>query len=655
MKLFPKTVPLLPSLLVCSGLACDARAPDKPTVNASIPVALDEPSAPTFGPGIPIVVGMSPLSVAVHGAVAHAVGMGTLSTVQVGTLDELSHIETSGGAWDVATLGDEVFVADGRSGLASYKIDAAGRPKRMDQWKVPGECKRVVASERGIALLCAPRTLVLARPGHAREFITLPGEPNDAAWIGHSLYMACPGDGLLRLDADKMGPPVTYHQEKLDRVLSVVALGSRLFVGLRDKRVLELDPATAKIIAEITVLNRPMRLIAGENQLLVGSTWLGDTGATWVDASIPGQLRASGRLSFSIATGAYLGDTRWMVVRPEGGLSVVTRDGVWGEGRRRRPEAPNVQDGVWGEGRRRRPEAPNVQDGHIVAENHGVRFDRLAWGSSRNISWVEDRAALWTWTGDPPDISHTARKLADATMCGQGLCTVESTGRVCHLPAEGQQPVCIDISQGGTSLAWQASTQILWVIDTTGGLHGFALDSGLQEVATIARPSTAGAQNWGRFVIDGDRGVAIDVDFGILQVFDLGKPPRVRGRFLLHSLPKAVTLANDIAFVAEPRAGLQVVSIAQPDAPREVAFQVLDTGPFGVAARRDEQDRTVVVLASGERGISVWSWYGERNKLEMVRRSDTRGFAADVSFHGSQAYVADGASVLRFAWSELAP
>ena len=62
---------------------------------------------------------------------------------------------------------------------------------------------------------------------------------------------------------------------------------------------------------------------------------------------------------------------------------------------------------------------------------------------------------------------------------------------------------------------------------------------------------------------------------------------------------KAVALVDELAFVAEPSGGVQVVSLELPDRPREMAWQPWVKGALGVAARRDSQGRTVVVVAEG--------------------------------------------------------
>ncbi len=48
------------------------------------------------------------------------------------------------------------------------------------------------------------------------------------------------------------------------------------------------------------------------------------------------------------------------------------KTGDRGEGRRKRPDAPNVQTGVWDEGRQRRPEAPDAQTEKKQAKEEGV-------------------------------------------------------------------------------------------------------------------------------------------------------------------------------------------------------------------------------------------------------------------------------------------
>lgn len=607
------------ALALASG-GCDGSSePDKRARAKLETPAITNRNSPTFGPGTTIAAGISPWAIAIHRTGAHIVGMGSLAAVHVDTLDSFARVNTLGPAWDVALAGDDLFVADGRSGLTKYTIDARGLPQFAEHVALSGNCKRVIMLESRVAVLCSPRTLLILRSGQRPQSIRLPGDPIDATYSNASIWLACPGDGLVRIDEDIRRPVATFNHEKLDRILSVTSVGKRIFVGLRDKRVLELEPETGKVLGESSVLSRPMRLFAGENHLLIASTWLGDTGATWVDISEPGHPRISGRLPFSVATAAHLGANRWIVGRPDGSLSEL------------------------------------ADDGQVLAHKNGVRFERLGWSSSWRTSWADEREASWNWAPQANEMSFASRKIADATPCGAALCTLEAAGRVCRWQTADQEPDCLDLSREATALSWQSSRQALWVIDANGGLHRLLLNPNLHEVQTVPRAATTAPQNLGRLTIDGDRGVAVDVDFGILQIVDLGDTPRFRGRFLLQAPPKAVALVKDVAFVAEPQGGLQVISIDEPDVPRELAWKPMVQGASGVAARPDAAGRLVVVVAEGERGISVWRWNDELRQLTEVRHSDTHGLASEVVILEDDVFVADGSSILRFSWPELAP
>lgn len=580
--------------------------------------------ARAHAPATRVLSGVSAQAVAVRENVILVAGMGVLSMAHMnpgGRLDWLSHVETPGVAIDVAVRNDEVFVADGLAGLSAYTLSRSGAVTLTTRTLLPTDCKRVVASEHGVAVLCARRTLAMVRRGRPGEVLDLPGEPLDAAWVGASLHVACPGDGLLRVDVDAERARVASRDPSLHRVVSVVSQGKRLFLGMRDKRILDVDISADKphLLGEVTVLNRPMRLFVENNRLLVASTMYGDTGATWVDVSSPGQPRIEGRLPMSVAAGAYLGSRGWLLVRPEGGLSLVANDGT------------------------------------ISTLDEGVRFDRVATSSSRGIAWAEERAGMWTWARGAAQATRTARELADATACGEAVCTLEATGRVCRHAPGSNAITCANVVQSGAAVAWQSATNTLWVIDGEGGVHGLSMQTSFHEISSIVRDETVAPKNYERFVIIDQRGVAVDIDMGLLQVLDVGAAPRLRGRFLSHARPKSVALANDVAFVAEPYAGLQVVDVSQPDAPREVAWLPFEVGPFGVAARSIEGDArgAIVLLAEGEHGVSVWRWDGAQRTLALVNRVDTAGFASDLVLGAAEVLVADGASVLRFSWPEL--
>jgi len=611
---------MIPTLWALAAAACSASETtrqDKPARAAARSSRVDESIVPSLGAGIRTISALSPMAITRIRDVTYVAGMGKLSTLRAESLAEFARVDTRGPAWDLAILEEKLFVAEGRSGLTEFSISSTGEPTFAQNYSLPGDCKRIVSSKSAVAALCTSQRLVIVRPGNPPEIISLPGEPMDAVWHADSLYIASPGNGLITWHpADPHRPRIDY-QDKLDRILSVTVVDSRLFVGLRDKTVVEIDLITGRRKAEIAVLNRPMRLIAGSKQLLVASTWLGDPGATLVDVSNPGQLRIANRWPFSVATGTMLDSGKWLVTRPEGNSLIVQSDGK---------EIQNLR---------------------------GARFERVARTSAQGLSWEEERAASWMWQTANPEALFSARKLADVTACGDALCTLEPTGRVCRQGVADAEPDCLDIPNGGCSLAWQISTETLWVIDSRGEVHGIRWGKPGREISSLPRVDTTAPQNYARFVIDGNRAVAIDIDFAALQVFDLGSSPRLRGRYLLHSLPRAVALVGDLAFVAEPAAGVQVIDISAPDAPREIGWHPMDVGPLGIAARRDETGRTFVVLAEGERGISAWQWLSNARKLEKIRQSDTQGLASDVIFFGLDLVVADWSSILQFSGTEL--
>jgi hypothetical protein len=186
------------------------------------------------------------------------------------------------------------------------------------------------------------------------------------------------------------------------------------------------------------------------------------------------------------------------------------------------------------------------------------------------------------------------------------------------------------------------------MLDGNGGLHGFSVEPRFQTITSLPRAPSAAPQAYSRFIVEGERGVAIDPSFAILQIVDLGASPQWRGRYLLHSRPSAVALSGTTAFVAEPRAGLQVIDLEKPDRPREAAWLPFSSGPFGVAAgpARGEKGRDLIVLALGEGGVWTGVWQ-DKAKLSPLRQSDTPGFASDVVVDGGEIWVADGSRVLR--------
>ncbi len=607
---------LLLAALATLVIGCDAPIPDKLAVHLWRSTRLgvgDEPSSPA---GNVIVSRPSITAIAVRDHVAHVTGMGRLFAIQTGSFESILSVDTQGSAADVAVWEDQLFVADGSRGLTRYRLDELGRPTFSKHDAAPSECFRVVASARGFAALCNHRNLVFVAPGQEPKFIPLPANAMDVGFLEASLFVASSGNGLMRVEIGSEKPVVMVDQAPLDRILSIAVLENRLFVGLRDKRILELDPATVAVKGEVAILNRPMRLVGGKNHLLVGSTWPGDPGATWVDTSDAAHLRVLGRLPFSVATGAYVQTNQWIVARPEGGTALVTTDG------------------------------------RVVREMAGVRFDRVVMAPGRGLSWTENREAAWMFEAGEEHLEFLPRKVADAATCGNGLCVLESSGRLCRYRRNEAAAECMEVAEGCTSLAYQPNRERLWVSDANGGFHGITMTPELRDGVSIPHVATTAAQNLGRMAIDGDRAAVIDVDMGILQVLDVGSTPRARGYFLLHSLPTAVAMVGDDVFVAVPRGGIQVVRVTQPDGPQEVAWQAL-TGAVGIAAMRDDSGRVFVFVAEGERGLSSWVWQSEQRRLEKLRRVAIVGMASDVFVRDSHVFVAAGGNIVKLPLSEL--
>ena len=598
-------------ILGCADPAPDERALYSPL--SSIAALADKP----FPATVEVIVSKPSITaIAVRGDVAHAAGMGRIWALHTGSLEPIAVVDTPGSAADIVLWEDKLIVADGPAGLTQYTLDAAGKPIFTKPLAPHEHCFRVVASTRGIAGLCRRRKLVFVTPGHDPKVISLPVEPVDAAFMASSLFLAGSGDGLLRMDLDSNNPQVLFDHEKLDRIMSLAVVHNRLFVGLRDKRVLELEPETGAVKSEVPILNRPMRLVGGKNHLLVASTWLGDTGATLVDTSDATQLRVGARLPFSVATAAFVETSQWLVARPEGGVSAVSFAG------------------------------------EVLEQMDGVRFERIAMAERQGLSWAENRSAVWMFDKAGGNAAFFPWNVVDAAECGDGLCVLETTGRLCRYRLAETTPECIEVAEGGASLGEQPNQKRIWVFDANGGLHGLTLEPGLKNVAALPRVPTIAAQNLGRMAIDGDRGVVVDVDTGVLQVVDVGPTPQWRGRFLLHARPTAIAVATDAVFVVEPRGGIQVISLSQPDTPREIAWHPLD-GAVGIAAKRDESGKTFVLVAEGGRGLSVWVWQSELRRLEKIRRITISGAAFDVVVRGSEVFVAAGGNILQLSFSEL--
>jgi hypothetical protein len=504
-------------LLVSAGMsggACGTAEPERSgapaastAARAAFQSSAGEAPLPPMGAVTRLLEGTTPEAVVVRDERAYVADVRGVSVYRLdpaGALALVSRAETPGKASDLAVAGRALHVADGRAGLATFTLDDPDRPRLAGQTAFAGECSRVVGSEHAVAVLCTGGHLGVIRPGGLVERLSLPGEPRDAAWIGERLYVAASGDGLVRVELSPGPAHVATRDRTWHRAISIAAVGTRLFVGLRDKRVIALDAATAepRVLGELSVLERPMRLAAGGTALLVASSWPGSAGATWLDLSSGQAPLIAGRLPFSVAAGASTGASPWLVARGEGGLSLL--------------------DGANG--------------GEVRAHVEGVRFERLAMGAKAGITWARDSTVVRTWSLDPatPLPAWSGSPIRDAVVCDDAVCALHPDGRVCRTPfqaAPSAAPECVDVPEGGGSLAWQASTHRLWMLDGNGGLHRLSYDEKLEITATVPRAPMVAQQSLQRFVVEGELGVAIDSDLAIMHVFELGSSPRRRGDY----------------------------------------------------------------------------------------------------------------------------
>lgn len=580
---------------------------------------------PALGQAQTVLEGSCPHAVLMHQGLMYVADSTGISVwrLEGEKLVVVARVQTPGNAQDIALLGDGVAVADGRYGVAFFSLDDAVRPRLVRQTALPGECSRVVASGQTVAALCSGGVVALLDPGQPPALLSVPGEPKAATWIGEHLYVASSGEGLVHIALQGSSWTVIDHDTTLRMIVSVTALGSRLFVGLRDKRLLEVDVSAfpARRLGEVTLLHRPARLHVHEQTLLAASVLPGDVDATLLDVSERGHPRISSKLPYGIQSGAAVHASSWVFARGAAGLSLYS--------------------------------TTNVATMDMVP---GAGWNRLSAADGRVIGWREDTEEVVSWMlegHETKPIAFNHGTLREVVGCDRAWCTLDTTGHVCRRPFDDDKATCTAVAQGGTSIAWTSARQTLWLADGDGVLRGFAGEHDLQPKDVIARPPRLPHERLSRLVIDGDRAVAIDPNFGILQVFDLGPSPKLRGFYLLQAKPSDVAFVHDVAFVAEPTAGLQVIDVHDPDKPHEVHWERLSPGPSGVSLRPSGISISVA-LAQGEAGVSMWRWTNEGG-LVPQKRSDTAGLATAVEFVGDELWVADGTHILRFAVPEARP
>jgi hypothetical protein len=605
------------------------------------PPALSASETPTKTPEAVAAIGAvdrlfssgQPQRVLLRGGLAYVADVDGLSVYAVdagGRIELAHHVSTPGTASDLAFSGSSLYVADGRAGVAVFALDPPERPRLLGHEIVPGAARRVLGAEHALAVLDEGGTLTLLRAGRAAEHLALPGDPQDATWVGPHLYVADTGDGLVRVELEPAPPRVTFRDRAFRFATSLAARGNLLLVGSRDKRVtlLDVSPPSPRVLSEVTLDHRPVRLdMLGTQVLAAGSEQQEGAFATLLELTPPASLEARARLPFTVLGADSVGPSLVLAARGADGLALLG-------------PAPEAD---------------------IRARVPGLKLDRVALGDEQGLAWAEDGAGAWVWSRakGARATEIAGARLREAAPCGGAWCTLDPGGNLCRRPlpeAPAASPVCAHVAEGGSSLAWQPSAGMLWLLDEAGGLQGFALTEGFRRMAAVNRPPTITHEQLARLAVEAERAVAIDPVLGLLQVFDLGQAPRRRGVYLLQARPAAVALASGVALVAEPSAGLQVVDVNDPDRPRELSFLPLEPGPQGVVVWHpgDPHGEARVALAQGEGGVSLWAWDG-RGALRLLGRSDTSGLASDVAYAGGSLWVADSTGVVRVGLPEERP
>jgi len=609
-------------LLWLAAAACStAEAPAPPPTAPPDPAGADA-AVPEIGPATRILSGADHRAVIARGPYAYVADIDGLSVYAADASGHLAlelHMPTPGAAQDLTFAGPLLYLADGRSGVASFALDPPDRPRLLGHTPVPGAARRVIGSELGVAVLHERGGLTVLRKGHDPEHLSLPGNPKDAAWVGPHLYVADTGDGLLRVELEPKPLHVASRERAFRRAISLAARGTRLLMGSQDNRLRVLDASAPppRLLAELPLDHTPTRLDALGPQVLAAGS-----GATLLELSEPdGALAVSSQLPYAALGAAALGPSLVLAARGPEGLELLhTSPGL--SARARIP---------------------------------GLQLDRVVTSGAEVLTFGKDGTGAWIWPLEPGARATElpGARFRDAAFCGGALCTLDPKGNLCQtpLPVRPTAPsTCKNVPEGGRSIAWQPSARTLWLLDDAGGLQGFTVAEGFRRVAEVTRPPTSTQEQLTRLVVDGERAVAIDPVLGLLQVFDLGPAPRRRGFYLLQAPPTAAAFTRGAALVAEPSAGLQVLDVADPDRPRELSWVPLRSRPQGISVWWPEgtRDEARVAVAQGEGGVSLWSWDG-RGALKLLGRSDTSGLCADVAYAGGSLWVADGPGAARFA------
>ncbi len=180
-----------------------------------------------------------------------------------------------------------------------------------------------------------------------------------------------------------------------------------------------------------------------------------------------------------------------------------------------------------------------------------------------------------------------------------------------------------------------AINDIIYLADGSGGLRIFDATEPVHPHQIGHHPDAGYV--WGVTVVGDFAYLACGVNRGLV-ICDISDPENIdeTGLYNTPGYARAVSVSEDIAFVADYWRGLRVVDIDDPENPREIGFYQTD----GYAQGLDIEDGRVYVADDSLGGVRILDVGDDR--LEEIGSIDTPGDANKIKVIDRIAYVADG-------------
>jgi hypothetical protein len=519
----------------------------------------------------------------------------------------------------VAIAGDFVYAAAGLSGLAIFDASDPLQPERIATIKTPWATNGL-ALDGDLAFLAEGvhglRIFDISRPDAARQIgrIDTPGDAlavaldrRDDLTDGPGLlaYVADWGSGVRIIDVDDPTQPRELAWIDTSGVAAgVSAAGDRLVIADREEGLVVVDvkdPSHPRLRATLALPGTPERVALSGDRAFVAAQ---DGGAIEIDLLDPDRPRQIGALESATVVmdvtaterGVYFADVGTLVAPAvDSRADLWARMHVWGvEG------APKVAAGLAGMHLVARADAgmreigmyfsPSLIEGGDLLQEAAIMYLADGLAGVLVVDVADPAAPTLIGSLDLPGATHDLKIMGDRAIVAAG-----DAGVVFLDLTDPRDPRAIaTVDTPGEALGIALYDGLIYVADGPGGLR--VIDPGrVNEIGFFDTPGNS----WDVTVEDGYAYVSDRP--GGLRIYDLSLPykPKEVAVIFEHQIDVLdVAIQGDRAWVAGGLAGVLLLDISDPAAPKRLSELVLEDRAIGILTAGDR-----LYVAAGTEGL----------------------------------------------------